>query len=166
MDNEQQQPAPQTREEIPECEEWNGIKAENRTERVLLAYLRDNASESLAARIAAGKKTIRGAVSFVTNWARELAKGENAAMISSDEVFGQAIHYFEEDSLDAEKKAPAAKVEVGPGSKAAKKVRAEIKQRREAKKAEKAAAPKKTKGPKMPVQLTLDWLFAGTETPA
>lgn len=155
----------------PECGEWNGLKAEDAVERVLLAHLRDHASESLAARIAAGKKTVRGAVAFVTEWARKNAgSGARAAMVSSEDVFGQVMHYFEEDELNAEEKAPSAKVElpsakaappVGPGSAAAKKVRAQIKERREARKAGAKKDGRKAKAPKQLDMLSL--LFGGPE---
>ena len=162
MDGNGQTNAPaKPREEIPECEEWNGMKAEDRTQRVLLAYLRDNASESLAERIKAGKKTLRGAVAFVTKWARDLAKGSNAAMITSDDVFGQLMHYFEEDSLDAEGTAPAAKVEV-PKPKRSKAAQRRLDAMKAADKPKPAAAPKMPAKPSGPVQLTLDWLFGGT----
>ncbi len=92
------------------------LKAENKTQEYLLAYLEANASESLAERINAGKKTLAGAFSYMTDWAKKelRKKGESCVGCPDEVAFGQLIHYFEEDSLDFENKEPVAKVAVAP----------------------------------------------------
>ena len=93
------------------------IKAEDKTQEYLLAYLEANASESLAERINAGKKTLAGAMSYLTDWAKKTLKPKGGvAGAPEDVVFGQLIHYFEEDSLDFEKKVPVAEVKAAPAA--------------------------------------------------
>ena len=95
---------------------------------LILAYLQENASEVLANKINNGtviekdgkrlvsKKTLDGFMQFASDEARKLvAKGAKSACVKSDTVFGWAIHYFEEDSIEgtlynedgSEYKAPA-----------------------------------------------------------
>jgi hypothetical protein len=91
------------------------LKAEDKTQEYILAYLEENASDSLVERINAGKKTLSGCLSYLSDWARKELKPKGGVAGAPDEVvFGQAIHYFEEDSLDFEKKAPVAAAAVAP----------------------------------------------------
>lgn len=93
------------------------LKAEDKTQEYLLSYLEANASDSLAERINAGKKTLCGAMSYLSDWARKELKPKGGVAGAPDEVvFGQLIHYFEEDSLDFEKKAPVATVKAAPAA--------------------------------------------------
>lgn len=79
----------------------------------VLAYLQENASETLADKINNGtpfekdgkplinKKTIAGFMKYACDEARKLAeKGANSAYIDDVTVYGWAIHYFEEDSIE------------------------------------------------------------------
>lgn len=87
---------------------------DNPAEQRLLEVFNEQASASLKARVADGKKTIRGALAYLTDYARKkYAKGGTAVM-DSDEIIGQFFHYLEEDSLDFEGKAPCAKVAATP----------------------------------------------------
>ena len=76
-------------------------------------YLEQNASDVLAEKINNGakvekdgktlinKKTLDGFMKYATSEARKLAeKGANYACIEDSVVFGWAIHYFEEDSIE------------------------------------------------------------------
>ena len=76
-------------------------------------YLEENASEMLAEKINNGvkvekdgktlinKKSLDGFMKYATDEAKKLAeKGASAACVRSDVVFGWAIHYFEEDSIE------------------------------------------------------------------
>ena len=85
------------------CEEHQLIKE----------YLEENASEILADKINNGvkivkdgitlinKKTLEGFMNFAVEEARKAAsKGTRGACVRSDVVFGWAIHYFEEDSIE------------------------------------------------------------------
>ena len=79
----------------------------------VLAYLQENASETLADKINNGtpfekdgkplinKKTLAGFMKYACDEARKLAeKGANFACIDDVTVYGWAIHYFEEDSIE------------------------------------------------------------------
>lgn len=46
------------------------------------------------------KKDLDGFMKYAYEEARKMAKGANCACISSDVVFGWAVHYFEEDSIE------------------------------------------------------------------
>ena len=79
----------------------------------VLAYLQENASETLADKINNGtpfekddkplinKKTLAGFMKYACDEARKLAvKGTSSACVDDDTVYGWAIHYFEEDSIE------------------------------------------------------------------
>ena len=83
------------------------------TEIKIKRYLENNVSEVLAEKINNGvkiqkdgkvfinKKTIQTFWKFAAEEARKQAeKGEQVAQIDDDVVFGWAIHYFEEDSIE------------------------------------------------------------------
>lgn len=89
------------------------LTAANKQEELVLAYLKENASQALADKINNGtpfekdgkplrnKKTLSGFMKYACEEARKLAEqGANSACIDSDTVFGWAIHYFEEDSIE------------------------------------------------------------------
>ena len=79
----------------------------------ILAYLQENASETLADKINNGtpfekdgkpllnKKTLSGFMKYACDEARNHAeKGANSACIDDATVYGWAIHYFEEESIE------------------------------------------------------------------
>ena len=85
----------------------------NKQEELVKAYLQENASQTLADKINNGtpfekdgkplrnQKTLSGFMKYACDEARKLAeKGATSACIDSDTVFGWAIHYFEEDSIE------------------------------------------------------------------
>lgn len=89
------------------------LTAQNKQEELVLKYLQDNASETLADKINNGtpfekdgkpllnKKTLAGFMEFACDEARKLAeKGANSACIDDATVYGWAIHYFEEESIE------------------------------------------------------------------
>lgn len=89
------------------------LTAQNKQEELVLKYLQDNASETLADKINNGtpfekdghsltnKKTLAGFMRFACDEARKLAeKGANSACIDDVTVYGWAIHYFEEESIE------------------------------------------------------------------
>lgn len=91
------------------------LKAESKPQELILAYLQENASQTLADKINNGvkivkdgktlinKKDLKGFMSYATNEARKTAaKGENSACIEDSIVYGWAIHYFEEDSIEGQ----------------------------------------------------------------
>ena len=89
------------------------LTAENRQEELVKAYLEEHASQELAEKINNGtlftkdgvpltnKKTLAGFMKYACEEARKMAKkGENAACVEDSIVYGWAIHYFEEDSIE------------------------------------------------------------------
>ena len=84
------------------------LTAQNKQEELILNYLQNNASETLADKINNGtsfekdgkpllnKKTLAGFMKYACDEARKLAeKGANSACIDVQTVYGWAIHYFE-----------------------------------------------------------------------
>ncbi len=89
------------------------LTAQNKQEELVLKYLQDNASDVLADKINNGtpfekdghlllnKKTLAGFMKYACDEARKLAeKGANSACINDATVYGWAIHYFEEESIE------------------------------------------------------------------
>ena len=89
------------------------LTAQGKEQELVLAYLEENASEMLAEKINNGvriqkgvetvinKKTLGGFFSYANQEARKLAaKGASCACIEESVVYGWAIHYFEEDSIE------------------------------------------------------------------
>ena len=89
------------------------LQATTAAEQKIKAYLEENASETLAEKIKGGvrvqkdgktlinKKTLAGFMKFACDEARkQAAKGANSACIDDQTVYGWAIHYFEEDSIE------------------------------------------------------------------
>ena len=89
------------------------LKATTKEEQKVKAYLEANASEVLAAKINDGvhiqkdgktlinKKTLAGFMKFACDEAKKQAeKGASSACIYDDTVYGWAVHYFEEDSIE------------------------------------------------------------------
>ena len=89
------------------------LEAKTKEQQRIKAYLEENASDILAGKINNGvlikkdgkillnRKTLDGFMSFATEEARTQAeKGARYAMVEDDVVFGWAVHYFEEDSIE------------------------------------------------------------------
>ena len=89
------------------------LTPQNKQEELILNYLQNNASETLADKINNGtpfekdgnpllnKKTLSGFMKYACDEARNLAeKGANSACIDDATVYGWAIHYFEEESIE------------------------------------------------------------------
>ena len=87
--------------------------AQDEQEERILAYLQENASETLADKINNGtpfekdgkplinKKTLAGFTDYAYEEARKLARKNAKVMIIDDPtVYGWAIHFFEEDSIE------------------------------------------------------------------
>ena len=83
------------------------------SQKVIKSFLEQSASDVLADKINNGvaihkdgktlinKKTLDGFMNYATEEARKtVEKGARSACIHSDAVFGWAIHYFEEDSIE------------------------------------------------------------------
>lgn len=90
------------------------LKAKTATEKRVLQYLQDNASEMLALKINTGDKTIKGAMNYATDQARKISAGGSTCVCIEDEVvFGWIIHFFEEDSIAEERQVRGPKVPTG-----------------------------------------------------
>ena len=89
------------------------LTANTPAEQRILEYLQNNASETLAEKINNGtpfekdgkpltnKKSLSGFMEYACSEARNLAaKDETAACVEDSVVYGWAIHYFEEDSIE------------------------------------------------------------------
>lgn len=89
------------------------LEAKTKEQQRIKAYLEENASDVLAGKINNGvlikkdgkilrnRKTLDGFMTYANEEAKKLAeKGAKAACIDDDVVFGWAVHYFEEDSIE------------------------------------------------------------------
>lgn len=89
------------------------LTPQNKQEELILNYLQNNASEALADKINNGtpfekdgkpllnKKTLSGFMKYACDEARKLAeKGANSTFIDDQTVYGWAIHFFEEESIE------------------------------------------------------------------
>ena len=89
------------------------LKANDEQQEIIKNYLQENVSETLAEKINNGvsiekdgkpfisKKDLDGFMEYAGKLAQEQAgKGKRSAMVKDDVVFGWAIHYFEEDSIE------------------------------------------------------------------
>ena len=72
------------------------LEAKNQPQALILAYLEQNASESLAERINQGNHTLQDCFDYIRNEARKQAVN-NVAAIEDRQVYGWAVHYFEEN---------------------------------------------------------------------
>ena len=89
------------------------LKANDEQQEILKNYLQENVSEDLAKKINKGvhiekdgkqlisKKDLDGFFDYACKTAQEQAeKGKRSACVKDDVVFGWAMHYFEEDSIE------------------------------------------------------------------
>lgn len=89
------------------------LQTSNKQEEIIKDYLQNNVSEVLADKINNGvkiikdnktlinKKTLSGFMKYACEEARNLAeKGTNCACVEDKTVYGWAIHYFEEDTIE------------------------------------------------------------------
>lgn len=89
------------------------LEATSREQEIVKTYLEENASETLAEKINNGtpvekdgkhlinRKTLDGFMRYACDEARKLAaKGASSACVEDKVVFGWAIHYFKEDSIE------------------------------------------------------------------
>lgn len=89
------------------------LKTKSKPQKLIKQYLEKNASAELTEKINSGakiekdgkilinRKTLDGFMKFACNEARKLAeKGASSACVEDEVVYGWAIHYFEEDSIE------------------------------------------------------------------
>ena len=89
------------------------LETKSKEQELVKAYLEENTSATLAEKINNGtpfekdgktfinKKTLDGFMKYASDEARKLAsKGANSACVEDKVVYGWAVHYFEEDSIE------------------------------------------------------------------
>lgn len=89
------------------------LETKTKEQELVKSYLEQNASDILADKINNGvridkdgkqlisRKTLDGFMAYACNEARKTAeKGKNAACVEESVVYGWAVHYFEEDSVE------------------------------------------------------------------
>ena len=89
------------------------LETKTKDQKLVKAYLEENASETLVEKINNGtpfekdgksfinKKTLDGFMKYASDEARKLSsKGANSDCVEDKVVYGWAIHYFEEDSIE------------------------------------------------------------------
>lgn len=74
------------------------LTAEGAAQKKILDYINENASEALTEKINSGKKTMAGCFDYIKNEAKKKAVN-GCACIEDQEVYGWAIHFFEEDAI-------------------------------------------------------------------
>lgn len=79
-----------------------GLEANSKETEIILDYLEENASDVLVEKIRKSNKTMDSCWKFIFECARKAAKGEGSYGCADQEVFGWAVHFFEEDSIKAE----------------------------------------------------------------
>lgn len=83
------------------------LRADGPEQQAVLQYLESNTSDALAEKINNGSKTLEGCWKFIESQAKKKAKGQNCVCCTDQEVFGWAVHYFEEDSIKEGEKVKA-----------------------------------------------------------
>lgn len=89
------------------------LETKSKEQELIKAYLEENAGETLAEKINSGtpfekddkmlinRKTLDGFMKYASDEARKLAsKGATSACIEDKVVYGWAVHFFEEDSIE------------------------------------------------------------------
>ena len=91
------------------------LTASNAYEQAVLDYIESMDAPELIEKINAGDKGLSDCMSYVKSQARSKAVN-GCAILTDQEVFGMAVHYFEEDSIKkgATPSAPKAKAEAKP----------------------------------------------------
>lgn len=79
------------------------LEAKNATEKKVLEYLQNNASEALAGKINGGKRTLADAVKYAAGEALKQAGGGGCAFVDDDTVYGWIVHFFEENGTEETK---------------------------------------------------------------
>lgn len=81
------------------------LTANDQYQELVLHYLEENASEALAEKINSGKKTLDNCMDFIAEQVKPRVKRRGNygyIRVEPEEVFGLAVHFFEEDSIKPE----------------------------------------------------------------
>ena len=82
------------------------LQAENAYETAVLKYLEDNASDALAEKINNGNKTLAQCFAYIMGKAQKETMN-NCAIMEDKVMYGWAVHFVEEDKIEAEVKVKA-----------------------------------------------------------
>lgn len=122
-------------------------------QKIIVDYLEANASESLVEKINRCGKTMKDCWDYITSQARKRAQN-GCAMIEDAEVFGWAVHFFEEEGNVKNEKAVTRSKDLP--------VKTEKKpSRSEAGQKQAPAKKEEKKNDMLPGQLTIAELFGG-----
>lgn len=110
----------------------------NDYERLVAEHVRGRHDAALEAAIVANQRSIHDCLSYVAGMARQKAKGAQCVVMSDEEVYGLAVHWFLDGDTPIETDAgapvspssPAAKTAPKPKSKTAKKAKTEKKEKK------------------------------------
>ena len=89
------------------------LTASNTYEQVVLDYIESLDAPELIEKINAGDKGLSDCMSYVKSQAKSKAVN-GCAVLTDQEVFGMAVHYFEEDSIKKGATPSAPKVKAEP----------------------------------------------------
>lgn len=73
------------------------LKADNEFQEAILKHI-ETQSKELKEKIESGNKTLEGCQRYIYNQMKSKAQG-GVAVASDQEVYGMAVHFFEEDSI-------------------------------------------------------------------
>ena len=120
------------------------LKAENPYEQAVADHIRGRHDENLEAAIVANQRSIRKCMSYVAGMARKKASGRPCVVMSADDVFGLAVHFFLDGDTPIETNAGAP---ITPAAEPAKATPPPAPKKSKAKKVKKAKAeePKQKK---------------------
>lgn len=117
-------------------------------QKIIIDYLEEHASDSLVEKINRCGKTMKECWNYITSQAKKRATN-GCAMIEDAEVFGWAVHFFEEEGNVKNEKTVTRSKDLP--------VKTEVKKAEPKKKED----PKKEKTDMLPGQLTIAELFGG-----
>ena len=89
------------------------LEAKTDFEAALKSYLDGNITEALTAKINSGVKTLTQCANFIIGEMKKKAK-DGCTVATDTEVYGLAVHFFEEDEIKASNVKPSAVVKTQP----------------------------------------------------
>ena len=115
------------------------LKAENPYEQAVADNIRGRHDENLEAAIVANQRSIQDCLSYVAGMAKQKANGASCVVMSADDVFGLAVHWFLDGNTPIETDAGAP---VDPAAQPVKATPPPAPKKPKAKKAKKAKSKK------------------------
>lgn len=77
-------------------------------EKQIAEYLSKRAEDdvNLAKKLSNPKKTIEDCANYIIKRVKDMSEGKNCVGMTDEEVFGLAVHYYDEDDIKKEEKIP------------------------------------------------------------